>query len=82
MNRETLEREIKAGTVTKIEDTTENLKKLHLKHGQQVYGVSVVATDFVEKESMPRPKRGKLFDSKINGQTIIKNAKKNKSRTT
>lgn len=63
-----------------ITGTEIDLKKLQLSHGQSVWGVPAEAIDFKPEKKFTRPNRGKLFDSKLNGKTVIKNAKTNKNR--
>lgn len=63
-----------------ISGTLDELKKLNLSHGTSIWGVRAVATDYTEPVTTKRPNRGKIFDSKLNGKTTIKNAKRNKSR--
>lgn len=64
-----------------IEGTIEELKKLNLSHSQFVWGVIASATDYTQQKIAERPKRGKIFKSKLNGITIKNATKKNKSRS-
>lgn len=53
-----------------IDGTSTELRALKLAHGDMVWGVVAVATDYVEHESVAVPERGEVFKSKINGVTI------------
>ncbi len=53
-----------------IDGTSAELRALKLSHGDMVWGVVAVATDYVEQEAVAVPERGEIFKSKINGVTI------------
>lgn len=50
----------------RIVGTSLELSRLQLSHGQSVWGVEVVADDFIQKEKQPKPSRGILHKSSLN----------------
>lgn len=76
-SREALERYIEAvfGATPEpkdatIEGTSEELLTHQLSHGETIWGVVAVASDYQPKVNVPRVERGKIHKSKINGQEI------------
>lgn len=60
-----------------IEGTVSELQSLHLRHGQSVHGVAVIATDHKDNKRQPNTAfRGVATMSKINGQVINTKIKK------
>jgi len=53
-----------------IDGTSEELRALNLSHGDIVWGVVAVATDYIAQVTSTVPERGEVFKSKINGVTI------------
>lgn len=53
-----------------ISGTNAELRSLKLAHGDTVWGVIAIATDYVEQEAVSVPDRGEVFKSKINGVKI------------
>lgn len=52
-----------------IVGTVNELISLQLSHGQSVWGVPVVANDFVTEPIVEKPQRGPLFKSSLNYET-------------
>jgi hypothetical protein len=52
-----------------INGSIEELKKLFLSHGQEVYGMRVVASDYKVSKIEPFPKRGDAV-SRLDGRAI------------
>lgn len=53
-----------------LSGTKEELKQLHLSHGQTVHGVRVIANDYEVSTVTPHPKRGEAI-TRIDGRAII-----------
>lgn len=75
--RKELETAAQADGITSITGTSDELQSLRLRHGQKVYGVSVIATDYEPtNKAVNTAFRGESVVSKINGGVI--NTKKRK----
>ena len=59
-----------------IHGTSEELRRLQLSPRVLVYGVSVIASDYVPPPIVPKAKRGEIKDSGLSGQNTNLKAKK------
>lgn len=77
--RKDLETAVHTGEIERVVGTSDELQSLHLRHGQNVHGVPVIATDYVPMNRvMNTAFRGESVVSKINGGVI--NTKKRKKQ--
>lgn len=51
----------------RIIGTTAELKRVHLSHGQSVYGIPVEASDYEQPTTFERPVRGEVYPFGLNG---------------
>lgn len=65
-------------TAHTITGTTEELKKLHLSHGKECWGIAALSSDYVEpakKTKLKHVDRGKIFKPAPEISVDIKNSK-------